>query len=59
MTEELHALVGTRRMGRLLRDRSRDRLTFLYEPQWQEDRASFPPFPVHAPDRDGAWLPGR
>lgn len=42
MTEELHALTGGKLMGRVLWDRSRDRLSFQYASGWREDPASFP-----------------
>jgi serine/threonine-protein kinase HipA len=42
MIEELHALADGRMMGRLRWDRSRDRLSFIYEDAWRNDTASYP-----------------
>ena len=42
MIEELHALADGRMMGRILWDRLRDRLTFVYEDGWRKDAANFP-----------------
>ena len=42
MTEELHALVADKTMGRVLWDRRRDRLSFVYEAHWQDDAESYP-----------------
>jgi serine/threonine-protein kinase HipA len=42
MTEELHAIVPGGMMGRVLRDPARDRLTFRYEPEWQNGPSSYP-----------------
>lgn len=40
--EELRVFADGKWMGRVLRDRQRDRLSFQYEPKWQADPASFP-----------------
>jgi serine/threonine-protein kinase HipA len=42
MTEELCALTDEGMMGRVLWDRSRDRLSFRYEKEWQADPAGYP-----------------
>ncbi len=42
MTEELHALAGGAMMGRVLWDRNRDRLSFVYAPEWRNSAASYP-----------------
>ncbi len=42
MTEELHALAGNAMMGRVLWDRQRDRLSFVYEEEWRSDAGSYP-----------------
>ena len=42
MIEELHALAGGRMMGRVLWDRNRDRLSFVYEDFWRDDPESHP-----------------
>lgn len=41
MTEELHA-VASGTMGRVLWDRSRDRLSFVYEPEWRSNPENYP-----------------
>ncbi|MDD2708540.1 MAG: type II toxin-antitoxin system HipA family toxin [Verrucomicrobiae bacterium] len=42
MIEELHALTNGRMMGRVLWDRRRDRLSFIYEEEWRKDAESHP-----------------
>lgn len=42
MTEELHALTADGMMGRILWDRRRDRLSFVYEPGWRSSPAAYP-----------------
>lgn len=42
MTEELCALAADGMMGRVLWDRSRDRLAFRYDDDWRNNDASFP-----------------
>lgn len=42
MTEELHALASDVMMGRVLWERSRDRLSFVYEADWQSNAANYP-----------------
>lgn len=42
MTEELHALAGGRLMGRIIWDRKRDRLSFVYEDSWRNAPDSYP-----------------
>ena len=42
MTEELHALATDGMMGRVRWDRTRDRLSFAYEPKWRAAAASYP-----------------
>ena len=42
MTEELHALATDGMMGRVRWDRTRDRLSFAYEPEWRAAAASYP-----------------
>ena len=42
MTEELHALASDVMMGRVSWDRSRDRLSFVYEAEWQRNAANYP-----------------
>lgn len=42
MIEELHALASDRLMGRILWDRRRDRLSFVYETAWRNAVAHYP-----------------
>ncbi len=42
MTEELNVFCGQQLMGRILRDRRRDRLALCYEGSWQASPAAFP-----------------
>lgn len=42
MKEELHALANGQMMGRVVWDRQRDRLQFIYEQQWRHEAASYP-----------------
>jgi serine/threonine-protein kinase HipA len=49
MTEELHALASDVMMGRVLWDRSRDRLSFVYEAKWQTNTAANYPLSLSMP----------
>lgn len=42
MMEELHALASGVMMGRVLWDRRRDRLSFVYEADWQSNATNYP-----------------
>jgi len=42
MTEELYAIAPAGMMGRVVWDRSRDRLTFFYDQNWRQARDSYP-----------------
>jgi serine/threonine-protein kinase HipA len=42
MTEELYAIAPGGTMGRVVWDRSRDRLTFLYDENWRQASDSYP-----------------
>ena len=42
MTEELHAHTSGGAMGRVLWDRNRDRLSFVYDPEWRLNPEGYP-----------------
>ncbi len=42
MTEELHVFCGQQLMGRILRDRRRDRLALKYDEDWRSNPSAFP-----------------
>jgi len=42
MIEELTALANGQRMGSVLWDRKRDKLSFVYEQSWRDDASTFP-----------------
>ncbi|MBL9116829.1 MAG: type II toxin-antitoxin system HipA family toxin [Verrucomicrobiaceae bacterium] len=65
MLEELHAWVGDRLVGKVLRDARRDRMTFEYDDGWRKAEQSFPlslsmPMlaPTHGHDRVSPFLWG-
>jgi serine/threonine-protein kinase HipA len=59
MIEELHAIVPGGRMGRVLRDSTKNRLAFTYEPDWQKGPNSYPislSMPLAAADHEQAKI---